>query len=242
MAIRFVRLLALVTLVLAPVAVTAQQTPSASPVTINSCGPDLSSSSNAPSVAGIPLTSTSSGMKIEFVNDSTKVATLVNFDVDSNGTQFVIRDVGTFSPNVSIVHRFRNGSGQAFVLPSFIAPSVTCQVASVRFADGTVWTKGQPANTTTPATSAGSAAKISASPSRVELDRSTESDLFLVSSNERVTAFKETDNCEGVAGVFVAATGQATATYSVKPLGPGSCTAQIRDEAGNSLSVPIIIH
>ncbi|HEV3152177.1 MAG TPA: hypothetical protein VGZ02_00075 [Candidatus Baltobacteraceae bacterium] len=219
----------------------AQGAPSAAPVTINSCGPELSNSSNAPSVAGVPLTSTSSGVKIEFVNESSKVADLVNFAVTSNGTQFVIRDVGTFSPGVSITHRFRNGSGQSFVLPSFIAPDVSCEVASVRFADGSFWTKGQ-AQTQQPAASGSSSAKLTASPARVDIDHTTESDLFLVSSAERVTAFKESDNCGGVAGVFVAATGQSSASYSVKPVAPGSCTAQITDEAGNTLSVPIIVH
>lgn len=211
------------------------------PVTINSCGPDLNSNpTNGPSVAGIPLSTTSSGIKIEFVNESAKAADLVNFDVNSNGTHFVIRDVGKFSPGISIKHRYRNGSGQAFVLPAFIAPNIKCRVASVRFADGTSWTRGQSA--TGVAQPASPDASLSATPAQLNLARTTESELFLVSSAQRVTAFKETDDCSGVANVFVAATGESSVTYSVKPVGPGKCTARVRDETGNTLTVPITIH
>ncbi|MBC5802546.1 MAG: hypothetical protein GIX03_05990 [Candidatus Eremiobacteraeota bacterium] len=82
---------------------------------------------------------------------------LVNFAVDSNGDHFVIGDVGTFSPGVSIKHEYRNGSGQAFVLPQFIAPRVTCCVVSVTFTDGTVWQRGQQTSTAPNAPSPGAA-------------------------------------------------------------------------------------
>ncbi|HLW37878.1 MAG TPA: hypothetical protein VKR99_05565, partial [Candidatus Eremiobacteraceae bacterium] len=74
-------------------------TPTASspaPVTINSCGPIIDKSATT-NVAGIPIpASTSSGIAIEFVNESSQPVTLVNFQVQSAGDQFVIRDVGTF--------------------------------------------------------------------------------------------------------------------------------------------------
>jgi hypothetical protein len=173
----------------------------------------------------------------------------VNFAIDSNGERFVIRDVGTFSSGVSIKHKYRNGAGQAFVLPAFIAPKVLCEVASVRFADGSAWRKGiglDPASAPAPATSGASAtlcasAALSANPTRVEIDRSTESELFIVSSSERIGAFRETDDCANVATVFVAATGQRSATYSVRPLATGTCTAHVVDEAGKALAVPIVI-
>ena len=214
-----------------------------SPVTINSCGPKINPNSQQ-TVGGIPLTSTSSGIEIEFVNESAKTADLVNFAVDSNDRRFVIRDVGTFSPGVSIKHHYENGSGQAFVLPQFISPRITCKVASVHFTDGTVWERGagiRSSSASQSASSSGAAGPLSASPANVSLESTAESQLFLVSSSERVSAFKETDNCTGVASVFVAATGQSTATYSVKPTAPGSCTAQIVDEAGHTISIPITI-
>jgi hypothetical protein len=209
----------------------------ASPVTINSCGPKLSGGSQT-QVAGIPLAQSSAGIRIEFTNESTKIADLVNFSVDSAGQQFIIRDVGTFSPGISIKHEYRNGAGQSFVLPAFIAPNVTCKVASVKFTDGTVW----PPSAQAPAAKAPAAhAVLTADPTRLDIDRATDSELLFVRSTERVSGFRETDTCSGVASVFVSATGQSSATYSVKPLGPGSCTATITDEAGNTIAIPIAV-
>jgi hypothetical protein len=220
------------------------QSGAAPPVTINSCAPIIHSftqPSPMPVIAGIPLAQSSSGIAIDFINNADKVANLVNFAVDSNGQRFVIRDVGKFSPGISINHTYRNGAGQAFVLPQFIAPDVTCHVASVRFVDGSVWRPGQPAQPSGPAPAAGTRS-LSASPPRLDIDASTESELFLVSSSKRVAAFKETDTCAGIATVFVAATGESSATYSVKPIAPGSCTAHVTDEDGEALSFPIVVH
>ena len=132
------------------------------PVAPNAGGAQFNSP--APSIAGIPLTSTSSGIQIEFTNESQTTADLVNFGVDSSGQHFVIRDVGTFSPCVSIKHKYRNGEGQAFVLPGLIAPRVNCSVVSVRFVDGTVWRKGRPVTHA-------SNAKLSATPPELTIDR-----------------------------------------------------------------------
>lgn len=212
------------------------------PVTINSCGPILDKNSQT-TIAGIPIpAAASTGIAIEFVNESKQAATLVNFDVRSAGDQFVIRDVGTFSPGVSIKHQYRNGQGQAFLLPQFIAPKVSCDVASVTFADGTIWRKGQPAVPAQPAAAAAqTSAALSATPASLSIDSATSSALFLVSSPAHVAAFKETDDCAKVASVFVAATSDASATFSVKPMAVGSCTAHVTDEAGNTIAVPIVV-
>jgi hypothetical protein len=232
--------------VLGDAAPVAPPTGGAPPVTINSCGPILNkNASQSTTIAGIPIpipASSSSGIAIEFVNESTQAATLVNFDVDSAGDQFVIRDVGSFAPGVSIKHQYRNGAGQAFILPAFISPNVTCHVASVKFADGSVWHRGQPAAPqATVAPAAASAATLSATPSRLNLQSEAESQLFLVSSSAQVAAFKETDDCGKIASIFVAATGDSSATYSVKPIAAGTCTAHVSDEAGDAVAVPIVI-
>ena len=210
--------------------------PGGAPITINTCVPMVDKS--GPTVAGVSLTSTSSGIHIQFTNESQKAADLINFEVNSNGTQFVIRDVGTFSPGIEIDHKYRNGAGQAFVLPAFIAPNVTCSVASIRFTDGTTWQRGNPEPL---AGVAQPHPRLAASPTRVNVARSADSELFMVSSSEQISAFRETDDCANVAAIFVAATGQSTATYSVKPLAAGSCTARITDEAGNALFVPVTV-
>ena len=243
-------LLCVFTVVLASSSITANA--DNAPVTINSCGPILQQQqpfvwqSPPPSFMGVPIASTSSGMAITFVNESQTVATLVNFSVNDNGNHFVIRDVGTFSPGVTINHRYRNGNGQSYILPAFITPRVRCRVASVTFADGSVWRKGQRASgATLPNEGNGSSgngnATLVATPNRLRLDTSVESALFLVQSSAPVAGFREHDTCSGIATIYTASTGDTSATYAVRPLAPGSCRATVRDEAGASTTIPIVV-
>jgi hypothetical protein len=213
------------------------QTAGSAPVVINACGPMLNGN-NTQNLFGVPVASSSSGIKIQFTNESAKTANLINFAVDSNGESFVIRDVGTFSPGIEITHKFTNGSGQAFVLPQLIAPKISCHVQSVGFTDGSVWRRGQ--NTAT-VPSGASANPLSVSPQSVELDRTAEAHLFMVMSTAKIAAFSEQDTCKGIASVALAASGEAAATYTVKPIGAGTCSAAIRDEAGNTIAVPITV-
>jgi hypothetical protein len=214
-----------------------------SPVTINSCGPIINkNTAPQPSPSANPIEqflapATSSGMRIVFTNESGKVADLVNFEVRSNGVQFVIRDVGTFSPGITIDHRFSNGAGQAYVLPAFIPPDVKCRVLSVRFVDRTVWPSTQ-------ASSAGAAegtTTLSASPASVRIAPDADSALVMISSTARVAGFNESDNCNGIALVFVTATAQTSVVYSIKPLAPGTCAARVTDEAGRAITIPITV-
>ncbi|MDQ2866332.1 MAG: hypothetical protein M3R51_08910 [Candidatus Eremiobacteraeota bacterium] len=211
------------------------QTDSSTPVSINSCGPMLDKTSQN-SLFGIPLTSTSSGIQIVFTNESQKGADLINFAVNSNGDSFVIRDVGTFSPGIEITHRYRNGEGQAFVLPQFVAPKLSCAVQSVHFIDGSSWRPGEAVAQTT---SAAQPNRLSATPSNVQIARNAEARLFMVSSSDEVAAFSERNSCAGIATVTLATTGEAAAAYTVKPLSAGSCAATISDEAGNRVTVAI---
>jgi hypothetical protein len=217
----------------------------APPITINSCGPIINNNNNSTtSIAGIPIpASTSSGIQIEFVNESNKTATLVNFAVHSAGDHFVIRDVGTFSPGVSITHQFKNGQGQAFVLPAFISPNVTCHVTSVKFADGSVWEQGEPPTTSQPVVEQPASTKpaLNVSPAQLTMAKSEESQLFLVTSSANVAAFKETDNCGKIATILVAVTADSSATYQVKPMATGSCSARVTDDQGNGVTIPIVI-
>jgi hypothetical protein len=198
--------------------------------------------SGGPTVAGIPLTATSSGIEIQFTNESSKTANLINFSVESNGTSFVIRDVGTFSTGVEIKHRYQNGSGQSFVLPSFIAPDVKCSVQSVHFTDGTIWRAGSPpASVETPEPGLGPSGLLSATPSRVEVATSSALQYFMISTGEKIAGFSERDSCSGIAEVALVAAGGSSATYSVKPVGKGSCVATIADQDGHKLDVPITV-
>lgn len=210
------------------------------PVQINSCAPELAGGTQ--SLFGIPVASTSNGIKIQFTNESSKTADLINFGVDSNGQTFVIRDVGTFSPGIEITHRYRNGAGQAFVLPAFISPKFKCKVDSVRFTDGTVWRHGDKLKTETAQaqTAPVGPSTLSVSPGGpMNVAVNGEPKLFLVQSSAAVAAFSERDACSGIAKVMLAASGENSATYSVAPVGRGSCTATIKEESGTMTSVSI---
>lgn len=226
-----------------PVALAAQSSPSmgiVAPIIINSCTPELQNN-NGQSIAGIQLTQSSSGVKIQFTNESSKTVNLVNFTVNSNGTSFVIRDVGTFSPGVEVTHRYRNGAGQSFVLPAFIAPQLRCGVDSVHFTDGTVWEPGAAAEAATPEPSTGPSGLMNVTPSRVDAPVKAGLQYFMVSTGAKVAGFAQRDSCAGLADITLVATGRSSATYSVKPLARGSCTATVQDQDGHSLTVPITI-
>ena len=233
--------------VLLAAAPAAGQTAPMAPVQINACAPLLNPNaapSTAPSFMGIPIgavTSTSTGMRIDFVNTSDKVAKLVNIAVDSNGNEFIIRDVGTFSPNVEINHQYRNGAGQGFILPAFIAPHVTCRIASVEFADGTLWRHGQAPNVVPLIPPSPAVSGLSVAPAQLALNTHSESALFLVQSSARVANLKETDNCDGIASVFVAAVADRGASYYVRPIAAGTCAAHVIDENGATASIPITV-
>jgi hypothetical protein len=208
-------------------------------VTIDFCAPFFDKSNTpAPLIPGVSLSQTTAGMHITFVNTSKKTATTVNFAVDSNGNKFIIRDVGTFSPDIQIDHKYRNGRGQAFVLPDFIAPKVTCSVDSVTYEDGTTW---NPAAATPPPPPGASGVGLSATPANVEIAAGAQPVVFLVQSATKSTGYKETDDCTGIAAIFVAATGDTSATYTVRPLGPGTCTATVQNDSGSVIRVPITV-
>ncbi|HLI94482.1 MAG TPA: hypothetical protein VKT72_00160 [Candidatus Baltobacteraceae bacterium] len=222
--------------VIAPLGAAAQ-TSGNEPVAINACGPILNGN-NTQNLFGVPVASSSSGIKIQFTNESPKTANLINFAVKSNGDSFVIRDVGTFSPGIEITHKFTNGSGQAFVLPQFVAPKISCRVQSVGFTDGTVWRRGQ---TQASVPAGASANPLTASPQSVSIDSNAEQHLFMVMSSEKIAAFSEQDTCKGIAAISLAASGESAATYSVKPIAPGTCSVAVRDQAGNNIMVPITV-
>jgi hypothetical protein len=215
------------------------------PVTIESCGPiaaqrDLgapgSTFSPAPTFLGLPTASSlNGGMSVTFVNHAPKVAKLVNVVVESPGTHFVIRDIGTFSPDVTITNTFHNGGGGGYLMPAYIAQDVRCRVGVVEFADGSLWRYGE----MVPAASG--PYHLVATPDRVPLELGAEAAVFLVQAPSNVAGFQESDSCVGVAAVNVGAAGDASISYSVRPLAKGSCVAHVTSENGSSLSVPIIV-
>jgi hypothetical protein len=64
---------------------------------------------------------------------------------------------------------------------------------------------------------------------------------FMVSTEESIAGFSEHDACAGIATVALVVAGKSSATYSVKPIARGSCTATIADQDGHTFTVPITV-
>lgn len=83
------------------------------------------------------------GVRIEYTNESNTTANLIAFLVKSGEHSVIIRDEGTFSPGVEIIHKFRKQTGAAIFSPLFSHPKVTCRAEEVHFVDGTTWRYGE---------------------------------------------------------------------------------------------------
>jgi hypothetical protein len=85
----------------------------------------------------------SDGLKISYVNVSSKVIARVGFRVTYGGKSERVIDAGTISPGVTIDRTF----GDDFSGGPYFGPQPSeCRVLGVRYKDGTVWR-----NTATPA-------------------------------------------------------------------------------------------
>ncbi len=87
---------------------------------------------------------------VSFTNRAKVAATRVVFQIDFNASRYVIADVGSYAPGVTVTHTLRDHgkSVQASARPGGKGPT-QCAVLSAHFADGTTWV--------TPAASAASA-------------------------------------------------------------------------------------
>lgn len=110
----------------------------ASPISIDYCHIDYSQGPNVMPSASISLTKSSGPLEIKFVNDGDKVATTVRFGVKLEDETSTVRDVGTFSPGITIRHKFQDFRGRVKFI--FVhEPQPKCTVEYIRFADGSTW-------------------------------------------------------------------------------------------------------
>jgi len=205
----------------------------ASPRDLGAPGSTFSPAPTLISTSSMPMLS--DGMSVTFVNHGSKVATLVNVVVEGAQTHFVLRDIGTFSPNVSITNVFRGDAAGGSAIPSSIPQPVRCRVGVVEFRDGSMWRYGQNVPAAT------GPYHLVATPDRVPLEVGSEASLVMVAAPAPAAGFKETDSCTGIADVRIGAAGEAQITYSVRPIAKGSCVARVTSENGSSLSIPIIV-
>lgn len=114
----------------------------AAPVIVDYCHIDYQQGPNVTPSAAIALTKKTGQLEIKFTNESDKTATTVRFGVEMEKSTASIRDVGTFSPGITIHHKFNDFSGQTkFIFSS--EPQPKCSVQYVKFADGSTWSAGE---------------------------------------------------------------------------------------------------
>ncbi len=89
------------------------------------------------------LFGTTGKLDVEFTNEGTVTADMVRIRVNLLQGQNNVRDVGVFSPGISIKHRVRNEQGQTMVFPFFggaARKGLRCSIVMVHFVDGSTWT------------------------------------------------------------------------------------------------------
>lgn len=212
-----------------------QRALAADPVALNSCNLAYESSTN--------IASQISGLDVQFTNESSKTATIVNIRTQILGQTSVIRDVGTFSPGIEIHHRYKTGGQFALpaVLQSFMGnPSVTCAVDSVSFEDGSTW-RGTANSTQTSSTNANNPYAITLQPTSLLLDGvgAGSSRLLLASGGG---ALGVNSDCGSIAKVDILATTRHDVALRVMPKATGACTITLRDNNGNFATVPVTIN
>lgn len=204
-----------------------------SPVQLNSCGLMYDNTHS--------LSAQVSGLDVQFTNNSTKIARVVNVKADINGTKQVIRDVGTFSPGVEIHHRYRVATGQ-FALPMVLSsifggrPSVQCSIDSVEFADGSTWPGHGSAGTG--ASKGQNPYAITVTPSNLVLHGAGVNNARLVLASGG-GSLALNSNCGSVATVEVLATTAYDLALRVTPKAAGSCTLTIHDVNDNVATVSV---
>ncbi len=204
-----------------------------SPITVSTCSLMFGATNLASQIKGV---------QISFTNESALVADLVVFRVKINGAESLIRDVGTFSPGVAIVHDYRTAQGQ-FVLPSVLSqlfgrPSITCDVDSARFVGGKIWTRG--AAQAMNSTDAGSASPIQVLPRVLNFENINPNAARDVLAVEGPGAqLSMSANCGQIAKIVISSQSDRDLSLRVTPIGPGGCTITITDAAGNIATVPV---
>ena len=208
------------------------------PVNVNACNLEYSSDTS--------VVSRINGVAIQFTNESSTVADLINFRVTINGQPSLIRDVGTFTPGIEILHKFRAGSDQ-FTLPVVLQqfggrPPVTCTIASVHFANGTTWQPGTSTGTGAGATATtGSSGVLTAAPAQLAFAGANEASRLIFIGSPKPARLSLRSNCDGIATIARVAQSAQEAVYRVAPRATGYCAATVVDENGNAAMIPIAV-
>jgi hypothetical protein len=106
------------------------------PIQIDNCRLDYNTGGGF-GLVGMLVKSTGQ-LKIKFTNEGDKTISTVRFRVNMDAQTLSVRDVGKFSPNVTVDHGFKDLAGSvSFVFSR--QPQPKCHVTFVKYADGSVW-------------------------------------------------------------------------------------------------------
>ncbi|MGH7708858.1 MAG: hypothetical protein ACREM8_02965 [Vulcanimicrobiaceae bacterium] len=111
---------------------TSNVPPGGSPIEIESCTPRTT--------GGLLVSQSDGNFNVVFTNEGAVAADLVRFQIDYGSERLFIRDVGHFSPGVTVTHVFRRRGGNVVSSPLFGGTSFSCTVAAAHFVNGSEWT------------------------------------------------------------------------------------------------------
>jgi hypothetical protein len=212
-----------------PVTPTTNQGP---PIVINECRLVTS---------GSQWVTTSSGIQIQFTNETTKTAQLINFQVNDVYQNAVIRDVGTFSPGITVIHKYKIGEGETYS-PLFDAPNLHCAVSSIKFDDGSVWHSDQPplpVNSPVPVSINGG---FLVYPNRLFFNSTDpRHDLFFIAQGDAAGSIAQVNSCGKIAQVTGIAYSAYASVFRVTPAQQGSCTITVRDKTNRMVVLNVLV-
>jgi len=191
------------------------------------------------------LVGATAGVKVEFTNDTTKTADVINFYVTDGSHGGNIRDVGSFAPGIEVRHHYRAGGGQMMFSPLFSHPHITCSLASVHFTDGTVW---RPASVIE--TGAGNGASevtvapsdtLVSNPQEIDLTTrgSTNSRVLTITDAQKTDSFAYSDSCGGIITIAEISHNDFEIALNVTAAKAGICALNVRNSRGSEALVVV---
>ena len=210
---------------------TSSASPGGSPIEIDDCTAGMSE--------GLLISRSNGSFKIVFTNEGAVVADLVRFQINFGSESIFIRDVGKYSPGVTITHVYKRRGGNVVSSPLLKPAALTCSLIAAHFVDGTEWTP--PTEGSAPANVAPPQA-IGNGFIAVQLEQTTKGvtvKFALPGGPAQKAGITQGDVIEAVDGQRVATINEAVTMLSASPAGT---VLQISiSRAGTKIVVPVTV-
>ena len=106
--------------------------PGGPPVEIDDC--------TAGTTNGLLINRSNGSFRVVFTNEGNTPADLIRFQLAYGSERIFVRDVGNYSPGITITHVFKRRGGNVISSPLFKPAPFSCSVVAVHFVDGSEWT------------------------------------------------------------------------------------------------------